>query len=168
MPLGWYGHAKFAAERLILEFGRRHGLIYTILRVSNPYGFQVPLHKPQGLIPIFLKHAREDTPLTVWGDGSARKDFIHYTDFTSALAKIVQSRLVGIFNVSSNQSHSVNEVIGFAEQALGKKIVVRHIPAHPWDVHDSLLDNTKLRSAVDWQPTISLADGIRRAIAELT
>jgi nucleoside-diphosphate-sugar epimerase len=47
------------------------------------------------------------------------------------------------------------------------KLKIQHLEAHSWDVHDSLLDNTKLRAAIDWQPAISLQDGIRRAVADL-
>ncbi len=164
-PLGWYGQAKLAAERLIGEYGRRYGLRYTILRISNPYGFPVPPHKPQGIVPIILRHAREGTPFTVWGDGSARKDFLHHTDFTAALDLVVRRQPTGIFNVGSGESHSVSEIIALVELALGRKIPVQHTPAHPWDVHDSLLDNTKLRSAVGWVPEKSLAAGIREAVA---
>lgn len=166
-PIGWYGQGKLAAERLIQEYGRRYGLTYTILRISNPYGFSVPAHKPQGIIPFIIRHAREGTPLSVWGDGSARKDFLHYTDFNSALEKVVRHRPIGIFNVSSGESHSVNEVIQIAEAALGKTIKTQHIPAHAWDVHDSVLDNTKLSHALDWHPAVSLREGVRRAVTDL-
>jgi UDP-glucose 4-epimerase len=162
-PIGWYGQAKLAAERLIIEYGRRHGLIYTILRISNPYGFPVPAHKPQGIIPFILKSARDGSPMSIWGDGSARKDFLHHTDFVAALEHIVRSRAVGVYNVSSGESHTVQEVIALAEEALGKKVKIQHIPAHSWDVHDSLLDNSKLRAAVTWRPVVTLAEGIRRA-----
>jgi len=127
----------------------------------------VPAHKPQGVIPFIIKHGREGTPLSVWGDGSARKDFLHHTDFTAALEQTVRLRLPGIFNVSCGQSHSVNAVIALAEQTLGRKIKTQHAPAHPWDVHDSLLDNAKFCTATSWRPTVSLAEGIQRAVAEL-
>lgn len=166
-PIGWYGHGKLAAERLIEEYGRRHGLVYTILRISNPYGFAAAAHKPQGIIPFIIKHGREGTPLTIWGDGSARKDFLHYTDFNAALEQVIRRRPIGIFNVSSGESRTINEVVQFVEQAMGKTIKIGHIPAHAWDVHESLLDNAKLCAAADWKPTIPLREGIKRAVAEL-
>lgn len=162
-PIGWYGQAKLAAEKLIQEYGRRYGLCYTILRISNPYGFAVPAHKPQGIIPFIIKSAREGTPLTVWGDGSARKDFLHYTDFVSALDAIIRNRLPGIFNVCSGQSHSVQEVISLVESIVGRRVQIQSTPAHPWDVHDSLLDNSKLTSLTSWRPAVELAAGLRQA-----
>ena len=161
-PIGWYGHAKLAAERIIAEFGRRHGLSYTILRVSNPYGFAVPHYKPQGIVPFLVKSAREGTPFTIWGDGTAQKDFLHYTDMLRAVEAVVKQRPQGIYNLSMGESHTIAEVIQLAEGATGTTIQTTMVPAHAWDVHDSLLDNQKLRSALDWSPQISLAEGIRR------
>ncbi len=165
-PIGWYGHAKLAAERLIEEYGQRHGLAYTILRISNPYGFPVPTHKPQGLVPFLLNSARTGTPFSLWGDGTARKDFLYHTDFTAALEQVIRVRPNGVFNVSHGESHSVNEVIQCVEQTLGKKIPIQRAPANSWDVHDSLLDNTKLSTAISWRPTVNLAKGIRRTVAQ--
>lgn len=166
-PIGRHGQAKLAAEKLVEELGRRHGLTWTILRISNPYGFAVPASRPQGIIPVALKCARAGTPLTLWGDGTARKDFLHHTDFSAALEKIIRLRPTGIFNLSSGRSHTLRELLALIEQATGRRIPTQHVPAHPWDVHDSLLDNTKLRTAIGWQPAVSLADGIRRAAEEL-
>ena len=164
-PIGRYGHAKLAAEQLITEYGRRHGLSHTILRISNPYGFPAPMQKPQGIVPFLIHSARNGRPFSVWGDGTARKDFLYHTDFTAALEQVIRVRPQGVFNVSHGESHSVNEVIQCVEQTLRRKIAIQHVPAHPWDVHDSLLDNTKLSCAIHWRPAVTLAEGIRRTVA---
>lgn len=161
-PVGRHGQAKLAAEQLIEKEGRRHGLTWTILRISNPYGFRLPTARPQGIIPVALRSAREGTPLTIWGDGTARKDYLYYSDFIRALEKIILLRPIGIYNVSCGQSHSIRELLAIVEQVTSGRIAVQHVPAHSWDVHDSLLDNTKLCTAIDWRPRISLRDGIER------
>jgi UDP-glucose 4-epimerase len=166
-PIGWYGHAKLAAERLIQEYAQRHQLSYTILRISNPYGFPVPTHKPQGIIPFLLHSAAQGLPFSVWGDGTARKDFLYHTDFTAALVEVIRQRPVGVFNVCAGESHTVQEVIALVEAAIGRKIPIQHAPAHAWDVHDSLLDHSKLTAATGWSPKVSLADGIRLTAVEL-
>jgi UDP-glucose 4-epimerase len=162
LPPGRYGQTKLAAEKLIAEAGREHGLSWTILRIANPYGCAVPATRPQGIIPVALHHARDGKPLTIWGDGTARKDFLYHTDFTAALEKIIMLRPTGIFNVSSGQSHTIRELLALVEAATSRPLKTMHVPAHAWDVHDSILDNTKLRSTLAWQPTVSLADGICR------
>jgi UDP-glucose 4-epimerase len=167
-PIGRHGRAKLAAEQLVQRYGHEHGLAWTILRISNPYGFPLPSGRPQGIIPVAINCARTGQPLTVWGDGTARKDFLHYTDFNRALEQVVTRRLAGIYNVSHGHSHSIRELLDLIERATGARLPTRHAPPHAWDVHDSLLDNTKLRTALDWTPLVPLAEGIARTSRDLT
>ena len=162
MPVGHYGHAKVAAEALVAAAARA-GLPCTILRISNPYGYPVPRNRMQGIIPHALRCAMEGIPLTLWGDGSARKDFLYYTDFLSALEAVVAHRLQGTYNLSAGKSHTIAEVLSLVEMQVGRPVhrVTTHAPA--WDVHDSRLDNTRMIAATGWQPQVSLEEGIRRA-----
>ena len=69
-------------------------------------------------MPFLIHSARHGRPFSVWGDGSARKDFLHHTDFTAALDQVIRLRPQGIFNVSHGASHSVSEVIDIAGDAI--------------------------------------------------
>ncbi len=164
-PIGWYGRAKRAAEELITTAATRHGLPCTILRISNPYGYPVPKSRAQGIIPHALRCAVEGQPLTLWGDGHARKDFLYFADFLSAVELVVARRLTGTFNLSAGESHSVREVIALVEALTGKKIALESRPAPTWDVDDSRLSPARLTAALDWRPQVSLEEGIRRAAA---
>ena len=165
LPIGSYGRAKRAAEELIATYAGYHGLACTILRISNPYGYPVPKNRAQGLIPHALRCAVEGQPLTLWGDGSARKDFLHYTDFLTALELVLARRLTGTFNLSAGESHSVREVISLVEKHTGQRVPLNSQPGLTWDVQDSRLDNTRLITATGWKPQVSLDEGIRRAAA---
>jgi UDP-glucose 4-epimerase len=164
-PIGRYGQAKRAAEEIVERHAAEHGLACTILRISNPYGYPVPKSRVQGIIPHALRCAVENQPLTLWGDGYARKDFLYYTDFLSAVAAVVARRLTGTFNLGAGESHTVGEVIALVEKHTGRKIRLSHQPAPAWDVQDSRLGNGRLRAAADWRPLVSLDEGIRRAAA---
>lgn len=164
-PVGAYGRAKLAAEQLITARAARDGLAATVLRISNPFGYPVPRSRAQGLIPHALRCGVGGEPLTLWGDGSARKDFLYYTDFLSALDAALTPGLNGTFNLSAGESHRVDEVIRLVEAEIGRPILLRHAPAPAWDVHDSLLSNAKLAHATGWRPQVTLAEGIRRAAA---
>ena len=165
LPIGSYGRAKRVAERLITTYASYHGLACTILRISNPYGYPVPPNRAQGLIPHALRCAANGQTLTLWGDGSARKDFLHYTDFLSALELVLAQRLTGTFNLSAGESHSVTEVIGLVEKHTGRRVALQPQPAPAWDVHDSRLDNARFTAATGWKAAVSLDEGIRRAAA---
>jgi UDP-glucose 4-epimerase len=165
-PIGSYGRAKLAAEQLIGQAVARHHLPCAILRISNPYGYPVPTGRVQGIIPHAVRCALEDRPLTLWGDGHARKDFIHYTDFLSALSEVVTRRLTGVLNLCMGESHSVHEVIALVEKHTQKKIALTFQPAPAWDVEDSRLDNTRFTAATGWRPLVSLDEGIRQSLTE--
>ena len=162
-PIGNYGRAKLAAEELIEQSATRHGLPCTILRISNPYGYPVPSGRAQGIIPHAIRCAVEGRPLALWGDGHARKDFLHYTDFLSAVDLVIARRLTGTFNVSSGESHSVQEIITLVEKHTGRKITTNPTVAPDWDVQDSRLDHRRLTDATGWRPQVSLDEGIRRS-----
>ena len=164
-PIGCYGRAKLAAEELIEAQAARHGMAHAILRISNPYGYPVPKNRVQGIIPHAIRCAVENQPLSLWGDGSARKDFLYYTDFLSAVETVIEQRLTGIFNLSANESHTIHEVIGLVEKNTGHRVPLRHQAAPAWDVQDSRLDNSRFVAATGWRPQVSLAEGIRRATA---
>ncbi len=164
-PIGSYGRAKLAAEQLIAARAAQAGLQCTVLRISNPYGYPVPSNRTQGLIPHALRCSVSGQPLTLWGDGSAQKDFLYYTDFLSALECVVRTHLAGTFNLSAGESHRVDEVIRLVTAEVGRPITLQHIAAPAWDVHDSRLANDRFVSATGWQPQVSLVEGIRRAAA---
>lgn len=166
-PIGWHGQAKRAGEEIVEAFAERHGVSCTILRISNPYGFAVPSHRAQGIIPHAFECARTGRPLSLWGDGSARKDFLHYTDFNRALQQVIDRRLTGTFNLCAGESYSVRDVIGRIEQVSGHRIPLEPGPARPWDVHDSCLSNEKLRAASGWTPSVSIEEGLQLTAREL-
>lgn len=165
LPIGNYGRAKQEAESLIVRAITKHELPCTVLRISNPYGYPVPTGRAQGIIPHAIRAATEEQTLKLWGDGHARKDFLYYTDFLSALEQIVDQRLIGTFNLASGESHSIREIIALVETQTGNKISIEQLPAPNWDVQDSRLDNSKLRQAIGWNPQVTLEEGIRRSAA---
>lgn len=164
-PVGSYGRAKLTAERLIAERAARDGLPCTVLRISNPYGYPVPSSRAQGLIPHALRCGVGGQKLTLWGDGSAQKDFLYYTDFLSALELVLAGQLTGSFNLGAGESHRVDEVIRLIETEVGRPIALQHTAAPAWDVHDSRLDHGKFCAATGWSPQVPLAEGLRRAAA---
>lgn len=167
-PIGRYGAAKLAAEEMIRAATARHDLPCTILRISNPYGYPVPSGRLQGIIPHAIRAAIEGRPLTLWGEGQARKDFIHYTDFLSVLDILLARRLTGTFNLGAGESHSVREILALVEKHTGRKVTTTNTPAAPWDVQDSRLDTRRLREATGWTPRITLDEGVRRSAASQT
>lgn len=163
-PIGAYGRAKLAAENLIQACVASHGLRSIVLRVSNPYGYDLPASRPQGIISHALRCALTGEELTLWGDGSARKDYLFHTDFMSALDAVVDGKLTGLYNLGFGQSYTVSEILRTVENLSSRKLRIKHATAPSWDVHESVISPAKFIAATSWQPTTTLSSGITRML----
>jgi len=159
-PLGWYAGGKIAAENLINSFSRC-GVKALILRVSNPYGFAQGPHSAQGILPAALSAARTGQKLRIWGDGSARKDFLHIDDLCGAVSQALEQGLTGTFNVCSGRSASINEALGVLESVVGQPVRREHLPQATWDVTNANYSNKLFVEATNWAPSISLEQGMK-------
>ena len=160
-PIGAYGRAKLNAERLIDIANATPSYSCAILRISNPYGFLGDLARPQGLVNKAIACSLTKEELVVWGDGTARKDYLYESDFLSALVKVIQYRLEGVFNLCFGHSISVDEVLQNIESCTGRKVIRRYTTAPEWDVQNSLLDGRSLSNAIDWSPNVPFSEGVR-------
>ena len=166
-PISRYGRTKLMAEQMITRCAAG-GLPATILRVSNPYGFNQLTQRAQGIIPHAFHCAQTGRPLSLWGDGSAQKDFLHSADFLRAVGLVLAGQLTGTYNIAHGQSHRISEVIAEIEAITGRSIAVETSPPRSWDVHDVLLDNTKFRQAAGWAPATDLRAGLQLTHQELS
>lgn len=168
-PIGHYARAKLQAEDLIRSACKRYDkLRCCALRISNLFGSAMQLTKPQGLISRVCRAVHENTPISIWGDGGNTKDYLFLDDFLDALEVIIDRGLTGTFNVASEQSLSVQEIVSIVESSTGKELKVVHCPAFTWDVEESRISAQKLRAATGWRARSDLTEAIQQVIeAEL-
>lgn len=163
-PLGSYGRAKLAAENIVHRFHDSGSTSCAILRISNPYGLPGNTARPQGVINRAIACALSGTEFVVWGDGSARKDYLYEDDFVAAVECVMRRRLVGTYNLCTGKSHTVNEVIAAVEANTGRRVTRRNTEAPSWDVPDSRLDGSLLERATSWNPVVTFHEGVKRAV----
>ena len=131
-PISTYGVLKVAAERYVGLYARQHGLAADILRCANVYGPGEPTHGSQGLIGVTRAAIRAHRPVVVYGDGSARRDFVHVDDVAeTVVALAARPDGVRVLNVGSGRSESVLEVIEAVARSLGTSADLEHRPAGP-------------------------------------
>lgn len=158
-----YGITKLAIEKYLYLFWYLHGLDYTILRLANAYGERQRPTATQGAIPVFLERAMRNDEIVVWGNGSVVRDYIHVKDIAHALLKaLTYSGENKIFNIGSGQGHSLNEVIDVIEKVTGQALRVKYADARSFDVPINVLDISSARDYLQWEPTVSLFEGITR------
>jgi len=161
-PISTYGVLKVAAERYVALYARQYDMAADILRCSNVYGPGEPTHGSQGLIGVARAALRAHRPVVVYGDGSARRDFVHVDDVAHAVVALAaRPDGVRVLNVGSGRSESVLEVIAAVAESLGTTATLDHRPGRSTDIPVVQLDVRRLRALLDLEPR-----GLREGLAE--
>lgn len=161
-PISPYAASKQAAETLAYSYHHLHGIDISALRYFTVYG---PAGRPDMSIFRFIRNIAEGTPLTLWGDGSQSRDFTYVEDI--ARGTIASLREVGyeIFNLGSDQPHTLQKVLATLTQLLGREPIIERRPAHPADVPQTWADISKAGRLLDWQPQVTLEQGLANCVA---
>jgi dTDP-glucose 4,6-dehydratase len=102
-PTNPYAASKAGAELLAQSYLKSFHLPIIITRGNNVYG---PNQYPEKVIPLFIKLLKEDKKLTIQGDGSNVRGFLHVNDVCSAFQLILEKGIVGeIYNIGSDEHH---------------------------------------------------------------
>ncbi len=150
VPTNPYGHSKLALELMLRDFGVR----LTVLRYFNAGGEDEDHPVETHLIPNVVRAALTGEPVTVYGDGSNIRDFVHVDDL--ARAHVLALEVPGTFNLGSGKGWTVLQVIDVARRVTGKAIGIVFKPARPGDPNALVADITRARRSLGWSPTRSL------------
>lgn len=162
LPICSHGITKLAIEKYLHMYRELHGLRYTILRVSNPYGERQGHFGVQGVIGTFIEKIRRGEVIEVWGDGSIQRDYIYVGDVAVACVRVAYPDVEGIYNIGSGRGHTISEVISTLAQVTERKLEPVFLPARPYDVPRIVLDCRKARDELSWDATTEFAEGIER------
>jgi UDP-glucose 4-epimerase len=161
-PLSNYGTAKIEQEDLCNTL-REHGTRVTVLRPSNAYGPGQSLKTGFGLVRTLLEHAYRGTPVAIWGDGTALRDYLFINDIVEAVILIAESPdIQGTFNLGSGSGHSINNMKSMVETICKVRIDATYKPSRDIDVRSIVLDTSRLRQKIAWAPKVKLEEGIHR------
>lgn len=161
-PMSYYGAGKLAIEQFLHTFQHIVGNAVTILRPSNLYGPGQPRYQGFGVVRTMLQHVLDGTTMSMWGDGSIVRDFIHIDDVVSAIdAVLADTAANGTFNIGSGVGHSLNDVKLLVEDVSGRKLPIHFEAPRTIDVHRIVLDSSLMAQRFGWRARISLEQGIR-------
>lgn len=167
-PLSAYGLAKATVEAYLAIFARQRGLDYTTVRLANPYGPGQSGDKAFGAVATFAKLTLDGAPISLFGDGGVVRDYIFIDDVISALLACRRPEASGeIFNVGSGEGRSLIDVIDAVSSACGARPDVLHSPGRAFDVRSNVLDVSKIKRTLKWEPTTPFAYGVRRYVESL-
>ena len=165
-PRACYDEGKRCAETLFMDYRRQHGLRVKVARIFNTYGPR--MHPNDGrVVSNFVVQALQHQPLTVYGDVSQTRSFCFVSDMIEAFVRLMASPddFTGPVNLGNPQEYSMLELAETVREATASRstIVFRELPAD--DPCRRCPDIALARTALDWQPTVGLREGLQATVA---
>jgi UDP-glucose 4-epimerase len=170
-PTDVNGINKAAGEYYHLVYNNVFGVRACSLRLTNVYGpRQLIKHNRQGFIGWFIRLVIENKPIQIFGDGSQLRDFVYVDDAADAFLRAGATDACNgsAFNVGGDGPMSHRDLAALLVQVAGSgSVVFVDWPADKKaiDIGSFYADSTKFRRTTGWQPAVTLADGLARAIA---
>lgn len=156
-----YGSTKLCGEKLCLAYSKLYALEAICLRYFNVYGPNQRFDAYGNVIPIFAFQMLRGEPLTIFGDGEQTRDFVNVADVVQANLKAAATRNVsGAFNIGSSSRITINRLVTLLSATSGIEPQVVYGPPRPGDVRDSLADISAAKTAIGFEPAVSIADGL--------
>lgn len=165
-PLDLYSATKSAAEKVFLIYGRAYGLPISVLRLPNVYGPRAAIHSPEFTFNnFFVGQALKGGPVTVFGDGSQKRNLLFVDDAVEAILALIgyDDQLGDVFFVGAKNHISVVEVA--SEIA---KVFDCQVRSLPWptdrkaiEIGDVQLNTEKINLTLNWSPKTTFAQGLK-------
>ena len=162
-PCNPYAFTKSAGEKLLHAYGKCYGLNWKAVRLNNIYGLK---QFPDKLIPLFIDKINKGEKLTLHGDGSVLRCFMHVDDFVDAVELIIEKGSnKEIYNVATNEEHSVASVTKMICDAMGISFEDNTINVEDRPFNDTKYDtnNDKILD-LGWKPIRNLKDELPNII----
>ncbi|MEA1927232.1 MAG: GDP-mannose 4,6-dehydratase [Candidatus Auribacterota bacterium] len=161
-PVSPYGATKLMGEHLCRVFNRQYGLSVAALRFFTVYG---PRQRPDMAIHLFSRLISEGKEISVFGDGSSRRDYTFIDDITSGIYSALTADLnFEIFNLGGGHTITLSELINLLGKKLGPRPILKRMPFQPGDVISTLADVTRAGEILGYRPETELAAGIDKFI----
>ncbi|GAB4451635.1 MAG: SDR family oxidoreductase [Anaerolineales bacterium] len=164
-PRAVYDEAKRFAESLTMAYHRYHGVDTRIVRIFNTYGPRMDLEDGRAL-PNLLKQALLGQPLTVYGDGSQTRSFCYVDDLIDGIVKLLYSGEHLPVNIGNPNEMSILHFAETINRIVGNRAGITFVrdARSVRDPQQRQPDITRARQILQWEPKVSLEEGIRRTI----
>jgi len=155
-----YGKAMLAVEALIGELAED----FVVLRASNAYGPGQRARRGQGVIAHWLDGLQKAEPVRVLGDPATRRDYLYIDDLVDALLRAASVRdLPPVINIGTGTGTSLSELLECLSLAVGRRIPAEFSPSRGFDAPSTWLDVALAKKTLDFEASVTLEDGLRRA-----
>jgi dTDP-glucose 4,6-dehydratase len=158
-----YNASKAGGDHAVRAYHETFGLPVTITNCSNNYG---PRQFPEKVIPLFTTNALDDRELPLYASTQNRREWLHVDDHCRAIELVLERGREGeTYNVGSGVERSVEEIADLVLGLTGKPGSLKTIvPDRPGHDRRYLLDSSKLRRELGWEPEVGFDGGLRATV----
>lgn len=168
-PLTPYASDKLASEYYFDFYRRQHALEPVIFRFFNIFGpRQDPSSPYSGVISIFSERAKNDLPITIFGDGEQTRDFVYVGDLVNVLVQATEAQSVeaGAINVGLSRATTLNQVLESLSSVLKKSSQVSYAAGRPGDIRHSRANNKRLLEQFVFPEPTPISSGLARLLEQ--
>jgi nucleoside-diphosphate-sugar epimerase len=161
-PLSPYAASKKAGELMAYSYHKLYQMDVSVVRYFTVFG---PAGRPDMSPYRFIKWIAEEETIQMFGDGSQSRDFTYVDDIARGTIAAIQDVGYEIINLGGGRNPvSLNTIISKLEELLGKKANIDYKPFHVADLMETWADISKAKSLLDWEPQISLDEGLEKSV----
>ena len=166
-PQDAYGWQKLISERMYGHFHEDFGIETRVVRFHNIFG---PLGTWEGgrekapaalCRKVAVAKLTGNSEVEIWGDGEQTRSFCYIDDCVVGIHKLMRSDFSDPLNLGQDRMVTINQLVDLIANIAGIEIKKKHVPG-PQGVRGRNSDNTRLRQVLDWEPEISLEEGLAR------
>jgi GDP-D-mannose 3', 5'-epimerase len=164
-PDDYYGWEKLFTEQMCQAYQRDHGLEIRIARYHNIYGpegtYSGGREKSPAAIIRKVVEASNPGEIEIWGDGEQTRSYCYIDDCVNGSIRLMQSDHDGPLNIGSDRLVSINELADIVIDISGKNITKKYNLEAPQGVRGRNADLSSLKKVLNWEPEISLEEGMK-------
>lgn len=160
-----YDEGKRCAETLFFDYWRQHNLEIKVARIFNTYGPR--MHPNDGrVVSNFVVQALQGQDITIYGDGSQTRSFCYVDDLIEGFVRLMHSpkELTGPVNLGNPGEFTILQLAELVLQKVGGQSKIVKLPLPQDDPQQRQPDITLAMQALNWQPSVSLNDGLEKTI----
>ncbi|MHC1774244.1 MAG: GDP-mannose 4,6-dehydratase [Lentimicrobium sp.] len=163
-PISPYAATKKAGELLCYTYHHLYNFNIFCLRFFTVYG---PGQRPEMAIQQFGRKITKGTPITLFGDGTTRRDYTFIEDIVAGILAAAD-KLDGyqILNLGNSDTISLIDLVRGIEETLGKKALIEWQPMQPGDVEITYADISKARNLIGYNPDYHVKKGLMKMFKE--
>jgi len=163
-PLSPYGITKLATEKYLYFYNAVYGIEHVILRYANIYGPRQNPHGEAGVIAIFADKMLKGEQPVINGDGKQTRDYVYVSDVVRANVLALTYPSSDIFNIGTGVESDVNMLFRTIKKFSGATCEEKHAEAKKGEQMRSVIDHSKARKILGWEPTVTLDDGLKKTV----